>query len=114
MGLALAACGSSTPNGMMSGTARIQEGGPQVLTVAGHAKITLRQGDRLVTSTTVTSGRKFVVSAPAGSYQIGMRCPKRLHDVSGATDTIDSAPVTVVPNRISHVDLQCFINAGGG
>jgi len=114
LALALTACGSSGPRGTVTGTARIQEGGVEVVTVAGHATVTVRQGDRLVASTKATSGRTFILSVPPGSYEIGLHCAKPMSGVSVGLVVDDQAHITIRPGKTSHVNLRCLINAGVG
>jgi hypothetical protein len=111
LALALAACGGAEPRGTVSGTARVQAGGVEVVTVPGHGEVTIRHADRLVASTKVASGRTFAFSVPPGSYEISLRCPKPVTSISVVTVPY-SVHIRVVPNRTSHVDLQCFIDPG--
>ena len=113
LGLALAACGGAEPRGTVSGTARVQTGGVEVATVPGHGEVTIRHGGRLVASTKAASGHKFALSVPPGSYEISLRCPQPVTPISVAFG-VESVHIRVVPNRTSHVDLQCFITPGVG
>jgi hypothetical protein len=112
MALALAACGGSEPHGTVTGKALVEEGGVEVVTVAGHATITLRQGRRLVARTIATSGRTFSLSTLPGSYQISLHCIKPRHGVGVAS--AESVHITVDANKVSHVNLRCFVDAGVG
>jgi hypothetical protein len=121
LGVTLAACGASEPKGtvggivreqVVNGTVRVVAGGVAYETVAGHGTVTIREGDRVVASTKVISGRRFALSVPPGSYVISLHCaaPTPIIGVAVA----NSVHITVRPNKPTHANLRCLISSGVG
>jgi hypothetical protein len=112
--LTVASCGASTTDGTLFGSFRIMIGGLTERTLPERGDVIIRQGNRLVDKTVVSSGHSFAISVPAGSYQITSSC-KQLsppHRPPGASQP--SSGITIHAGIRTRANLTCTVYTTAG
>jgi hypothetical protein len=102
-----ASCGESPTEGSVTGTFRIMEGGVTYRSVSGVGKITVSQGQRIVSVRKVLSRHRFVLSVPAGSSRVSSTC---VHRPTSLTEESTSSQVTVSAGRSTVVSITCLLD----
>jgi hypothetical protein len=110
--IALASCRTPTSTGTLIGHFRIITGGVEYQTVPGSGHVNVFQGPRRLASQVVGSGAAFFFTLPAGAYLVTSTCVEEIP----SHETVRSAPqkVSVMANRTTRLEVECFVNPGIG
>jgi hypothetical protein len=73
--------------------------------------VTVKHGKHLVAEKKVRSGHTFVLSVPAGSYEVTSTCAEP-HLPHGLIQQANKRLVTVAAGGTSRISLQCLVSTG--